>query len=237
MSKRSIILSVASLAGVAILAGTTSMLCAQDAQHKGQARLVERRGPEMELQQNARAQVVVLFPRAGDQNGGSIGDVEVTFVESQYATQSADPAAPGQVVQPTGREIVFCAKDAENGVVSYSLDPSGNGRKMMLLARVDGETAEIRQSGGGDGVTFYLVQRPAKQKSDQARADPQANGQEVVQNIQQQPNQPPAADPNHPQVDPNQPQAQIDQAQSHQLKQNAEPGQAAIIVVYSAGVK
>lgn len=243
MIKRDFVFGLVSLVGVTALVGTTTTVCAQDQQQqqKGQARVVERRGPEVDLKQSARAQVVVLFPGAIQQQSSGQGDVEIYLVESQYA-QSADNQGQQGQAQSTGREILFTSRDAQNGVVSYSMDAAGNGRKIMLVARVNGEIVEVRQTGGGEGVTFYTVQRPQQGQSQMAQgsqpggqtAQNSGGGSGTSQGGQQggsgggQPEQGGGSDP--------QAQGQMDQSQTLQLQQGAQqPEQAAIIVVYTAG--
>ena len=167
------------LAGaVAIAAASGTVLLAQQQQpgadDKGKARVVERRGPEVEVRSSGVGQVVVLFPQtvSGERNV-----VELTMVESQLPA----PAQPGQPAQgsamPTGREFVFSSKDARDQTVSYKLDASGNGRKLMLLAKIDGKMAEVRQAGGSEGVQMYTVAMPEVPKPAAEAAAPAADGQ------------------------------------------------------------
>jgi hypothetical protein len=227
---------------VAALVGTSTTVCAQDPQQKGQARVVERRGPEVDLHQNARGQVVVLFPQSAGQQQQTpgAGDVEICFVESQYS-QSSDAAGQQTQAQATGREILFSSRDAQNGVVSYNVDPAGNGRKLMLVARVGGESVEVRHSGGSEGVMFFTVQRPQQQaQTGQAASDGNRFGQtadaqaaggtpagEGSQGVGSPDGQANGSAPA---------QGQMDQAQTHQLHQGTPPPeQAAIIIVYTSG--
>jgi hypothetical protein len=244
MTKRNLVFGIASLVGVSALIGTTATVCAQDQQQqqKGQARIVERRGPEVDLRQNARAQVVVLFPGA-IQQGSSQGDVEICLVESQISQSSDDQGQQGQA-QSTGREILFSSRDAQNGVVSYGLDAAGNGRKLMVIARVNGEMVEVRQSGGGEGAMFYTVQRPQNQQTAQGgnqgggqMAQNSGGGSGSGQGSQQGGSgagQSGQSGQSGGGSDP-QAQGQMDQSQTHQLQQAQQQEQAAIIVVYTGG--
>lgn len=210
MSHRTIRLALASLS-VALV--TSSVFAGEG---KGQARLVERRGPEVEVRQNAPGHIVVLFPGASHSDNPA-NDVEIVLVESQLPQQASEGQPQGQP-QSTGREIVFCSRDADRGLVSYSLDANGNGRKLMVLARVGGQAAEVRQIGGGDGVLLFAVQTP--QKPEQPEQAAQQNPQPEA-NAGQEPQAQPQEAP---------PQAQLDQSQDKQLTQ---AGQAAIILVHT----
>lgn len=232
---RSLVLGLAMAGGIVALLGTSAAVFADANQpQKGQARVVERRGPELDLRQSAQTQVVVLFPDAVQHQGRN--DVEIVLVESQLPPQSSDGQGQPQQAQSTGREILFSSRDADRGLVTHNLDASGNGRKLMLLARVDGQMVEVRQAGNAEGASFYTVQRPQQQvaQTDANAAQP-ADGQvqQMRPQLQSQGDHPQGQQ--NPQDSANQPQAQVDQSQTHQLQQQAHPEQAAIIIIYSAG--
>lgn len=150
-------------ATVAILATTGTILLAQpQPSPEGKARVVERKGPEVDVRANAAGQVVVLFPQTAQADRNV---VEVTMVESQLpAPAAAGQPAPTQTATPTGKEFVFSSKDARDQTVSFKVDANGNPRKLMLLATIDGKSAEVRAAGGPEGVTLYTVTMPEAPK-------------------------------------------------------------------------
>lgn len=167
---------VAGTTAVAAFAMTASLLLAQpQPAGEGKAKIVQRRGPEIDVRASAGGQVVVLFPNSNGQNGGK-GQVEVTLVESTLPT----PPAPGQAPTgpqgptPTGREFVFNSADARDQTVSYKLDVNGQPRKLMLLAKVDGQLVEARPGGGSEGVQVFTVPMPETPKPPE---QPPAEGQ------------------------------------------------------------
>ena len=156
-----------SAGAIAIVAMTGTILLAQPQptpDDKGKARVVERRGPEVDVRANAAGQVVVLFPQNGDRTA-----VEVTIVESQLpAPAAAGQPAPPQTATPTGKEFVFSSKDARDQTVAFKLDANGNPRKLMLLAKIDGKMAEVRPAGGPEGVGVFTIAMPEVPKPPEA---------------------------------------------------------------------
>lgn len=199
-----------SAATVAILATTGTILLAQPQptpDDKGKARVVERKGPEVDVRANGAGQIVVLFPHsANPQGGGGNGTsngVEVTLVESQLPPAAApgQPAGP-QTATPTGKEYVFNSSDARDQTVSLRVDPNGNARKLMVLAKVGGKTVEVRPAGGPEGVAVYTVAMPEAPKPAAEQPKPEGGDQ---------------AAPAAPAAAP------------------APPAQAAVIIFYSGG--
>ena len=180
--------TLALAAGLAILASSAGVVHAQQSDDdKGKARVVERKGPEVEVKANTPGHVLVLFPvmQSGEKNA-----VEITMVESQMPAAPAPGEQPqgSQQPMPTGKEYVFNSKDARDQTVSYKLDANGMGRKLMLLGKIDGQTVDVRPAGGPEGVQMYLVTMPEKPKPQQEQAQPK----EGEQAAPQQPAQPPA---------------------------------------------
>ena len=156
-------------AAIALSAGLLSLVgIAAYAQSRsnatGKAQVIERRGPQIALTANSGGQVVVLFPQASQSSGAQMGDVEVVLVESQQP--AAVEGQPQAAATPTGREVLFSSRDANDGLVRYTIDQGGNARQMMVLARVGGKYVEARQTGGGEGVTVLTVQQPAPEVAD-----------------------------------------------------------------------
>lgn len=177
--------------GVAALAvSTASISLAQQppADDKGKARVVQRRGPEVDVRAAGGGHIVVLFPHAAAQGQPNGKGVEIVLVESQLppAPAPGQPAAPGGPM-PTGREFVFNSADARDQTVSFKLDTNGNARKLMMLAKVDGKEAEVRAAGGPEGVQIFTVAMP------EAPKPPTPEGQPAPAE-----GQPPAAPPAPP---------------------------------------
>jgi hypothetical protein len=207
---------------------------AQD-QQVGRAQVRERKGPEVDVRPNQAAQVVVLFPQhlTGSpgqqaQPGGS-GDIEIVILESRIpaASQQGGEGQPQQPSNqqpiPTGKEYVFNSRDAVRGLVSYQLEGAGEGRKLMVLARVNGQMVEAKGSPGSEGVTVFTL--PLPQQADQAQLAAQ----------QQPPQQPPQDEAARKQYEEQQRQQQEARQRAEQERQQRGPQYAAVIMIH-AGV-
>ena len=212
-------------AAVAIVATTGTILLAQPQptpDDKGKARVVERRGPEVDVRANGGGQIVVLFPHAAQGAGGGGKVVELTMVESQLPPAAApgQQAAP-QTATPTGKEYVFNSRDARDQTVSYKLDANGNARKLMLLAKIDGKVVEVRAAGGPEGVQVYTIpmpEVPKPQQQQQPQQQPQQTGGTEGGDAAAQAAAAAAAAPAAPAAPP------------------APPAQAAVIILYSGAI-
>ena len=160
----------AALASAVAVSMVGLAIAQQKSNATGKAQVIERRGPEVPLVANGGGQVVVLFPQGMQGGGGQPGegDVEIVMVERQQA--AAAEGQPAAAPSATGREILFSSRDANEGIVRYTIDPGGNARQMMVLARVGGKYVEARQSGGGEGVMVFTVQQPQKEQAPDAAA-------------------------------------------------------------------
>lgn len=223
---RSLSKPILALAAAGAIAAS-GMICIaqQQPDQQGQARVVERTGPEVEVPANGQGgQIVVLFPQAAGGQGGNNGDVEVVLVESQMpAAQAAGAEGQSQQPTPTGREILFSSRDATDGLVRHTLDTSGNGRRMKVLARVNGQYVQAQQSGGTANVTVFTIARPQQQ--------PQQQQQQQQQQAQDSAAQ---ADPNAAQGAPEGaggPEQQ--QQQPAQPQQPQTPAPAAVLILYA----
>ena len=213
-SKRSAFSAV--LTAAAITAATVVGISPTFAQQppddgKGQAQVVERKGPEVDVKKEAAGRVVVLFPQSGTQQNGQPqqgGEVTITLAESSVpqapeAKEGEPQQQPGKAM-PTGREFVFNSKDARDGVVSHMMKTDASAdRKLMVLATIDGKETQVQQTGGnGQDVAIFTVMMPQKP---------------LDQHQQQQP----PADPNNPDAQPQKP------------KEPEKPKTAAIVMIYT----
>ena len=174
----------------------------QNQQAAGQAQIREMTGPTFDLKSQSPGHMVVLFPdaqqnanRAGQQQGA--GDLQLVLIEKEMASQNNGQGnnAQGQANQQaqqgeprtTGREIQVSPSQAVEGLVSHKFDNSSNARQYMIVTRGGGDRQyDIRQSGGGDGVTLFRVQvQPDSQQMQQYEQE-QQRYQEQMQAFQQQ---------------------------------------------------
>ncbi len=167
----------------------------QQNQNAGQARVVQQQGPEIQIPQDARPQVVVFFPQ--QTQGGQSQGVQVEFIESRFEQRQDEEGQQQRgPATPTGRVLVFNSDEAQNGVVSHALDQGGN-MQYRVAARSGGQMLEVSQSGGGQGVQLMIVQQPPTQEEttryeqevksyDQRRQQLQERQQELARADRQQ---------------------------------------------------
>ena len=157
----------------------------------GEAVVRQRTGPEVQVRQGQSPRVLALFTTPGStaaaQNRGQQpqagGNVEIVLLERPTPQQGQDgqPQAQQALNQP-GKEVVFPAANAREGVVSYSID-GGSPRTFTVLARKPGEALQVREvTRSPDVVVLKVV--PSQEKLQQMQQEMQQRQQEQMQQAQ-----------------------------------------------------
>lgn len=139
----------------------------------GEARIVERQGPKVELKQGARPVAAVIFTGAApSQSQAQPGELVISILES-------DPQNAGN-----DREAVFEMKNAQDGVVTHDFTAQGAGnqakRTLIITARRGSEAVQVEQVGSaGNNAMIYAVRKakPEAQQQPAVAAQPPAAGQ------------------------------------------------------------
>lgn len=240
------------LAAAAVVAGLACLTPAlaqqgQPQQAAGQAEVRQMNGPTFDLKGNSDARLVVLFPGStqGGQQGGLQG-MQLVLVEKQAPQQSGGQEQGGGQAQMTntGREILLRPASAVDGLVAHQFDRSGNDRQYMLVTRGVDRQLDVRQAGGGDGVTLFRVQAQPDESQQQQYQQQQEQYQQQMQAYQEQQRQAQeqaAAQQQNQEGQEGQQAGQGDnaqlaagqQAQQPQQPQAPQPTDVAVIMVYS----
>jgi hypothetical protein len=180
-------------------------------QPQGEARIVQRQGPVLEVERQQRPVAAVVFTAPADS-----ASLEVSIVDSDPKNPNGD------------KEAIFSSRDAQKGVVTNDFGQTGNARRLMIMGRRDGVPVRIDDLGASGMARMFAVRRE----------QPKQPQQDVAQQRQQQQQQQQPGGNAQPAAAAQAPAAQAPAAQPNPQAQEkpATPEQNdAVIFIYLAG--